>query len=400
TITKPPIGFLQFGYSKEVYEHDIIHIHDNISAVIYRNDKKNGTIKTLEITDGGQTINFIDPNLGKFIFDYYNCNDPDIINIAGNTYAIVYRDENDYGVLATVEIFDNGTITQQLNDTFSFDPTNKCFNPQFFHISNNTYGIIYYDDKPAGDGFITTIEISDTGVISNQVNDTQKFEDDYCIEPYITYLYDDYYSIAYQASSDNDGACTTIKINSSGIISDDPPKKLIFTDADKNYFAQECHLTHVANDIVAIVFSSGSHGGQPHQGHLVTFNSNADGDPINPLPPTISEPYDSGIYKEDSYGIHLNSKYLAASIGNDFFIKQINITSDWQHVVLTFDGYNVSVYLNGVEEITGISTDGIPSDPTKNILFGNSFFGYIDEIAILNRILTDSEITNWTPRIN
>ncbi len=390
TITKPALDFSQFG--DDVFEPDIIHINDTICAVIYRDSSnpENGIIKTIEIADNGQTIDFVNIANNSFEFDEGSaCFEPDIINVAGNTYTITYRGDNDLGVIATIEISDDGSITQQINDSFVFDSINKSYNPQLFRIADNIFGITYYDNDPAGDGFITTVEISDDGIITNPVIDSSKFEDDYCVAPYITYLHDDYYSIAYRTSSNNDGALATIEIDINGTISKNAPKKLIFTDDKKNYFAQECHLTHVAGDVVAIVFSSGSQSGQPHQGHMITFNSLADL-PENP-PPGSNVPYTSGIYKDNAYGVFLNRKYIGASIGNDFFLKQVNVSSDWNHVVLTYDGSNVNVYLNGSLEISEATDEAIPSN-TNDIFIGENFFGYIDEAAILPWVLTPAEI--------
>lgn len=390
TITKPAIGFSQFG--NDIFEPDIIHINDNISAVIYRDSSKpeNGIIKTIEITDSGQTIDFVNIADNSFEFDEGSaCFEPDIINVAGNTYAIAYRSDNDLGVIATIEISDDGSITQQINDSFVFDSINKSYNPQLFRIADNIFGITYYDDDPAGDGFITTVEISDDGIITDPAIDSSKFEDDYCVKPYITYLHGDYYSLAYRASSNNDGALVTIEIDINGTISENAPKKLIFTDDEKNYFAQECHLTHVAGDIVAIVFSSGSQSGQPHQGHMITFNSLAD-IPENP-PPSSNVPYTSGIYKDNAYGVFLNRNYIGASIGNDFFLKQVDVSPDWHHVVLTYDGSNVNIYLNGTLEISEVTNEIIPSN-TNDIFIGEEFFGYIDEVAILPWVLAPTEI--------
>jgi len=389
SITKQVIG--SFLFNNDVNEPDIIHINDSICAVIYRDDptktKGYGFLKTINITNNGQNIDFVNINGNSFEFDQgLKCSEPDIINVAGNIYAIAYSGNNNTGVLSTIKIFNDGHIDQNIIDSFNFDTINDSYNPQLFRISNNIFGLVYYDNNPAGDGFVTTVEISDTGIITKPAIDNSKFEDDYCLQPYVTYLHDDYYSIAYCSSSSNDGALTTIEIGSDGKISNNPPKKLIFTDTTKNYFGKQCHLTHVSGDIVAIVFSSGSYSGQPHQGHLITFNSLAD-IPENP-PPDSNIPYTSGIYKDDAYGVFLNRNYIGASIGNNFFLKEVNITPDiWYHVNLTYDGQNIKLYLDSVLEISDIATDTIPHS-TNDIIIGRKFFGYIDEVKILPYVLT------------
>jgi hypothetical protein len=82
-------------------------------------------------------------------------------------------------------------------------------------------------------------------------------------------------------------------------------------------------------------------------------------------------------------------------VTTDADIKQ----NTWSHVVMTFDGENWKIYVNG--EVRAYTTDypgeiGISSTP---LIIGNrptvmdcQFFGAIDEVRILNRALTDEEV--------
>ncbi len=70
--------------------------------------------------------------------------------------------------------------------------------------------------------------------------------------------------------------------------------------------------------------------------------------------------------------------------------------SQWNHIVLTYDGSMVRAYVNGVKVGEEVQTGAIKNDNTP-LLVGNynsnyPFFGTIDEIKFYKRVLTDEEI--------
>jgi len=73
------------------------------------------------------------------------------------------------------------------------------------------------------------------------------------------------------------------------------------------------------------------------------------------------------------------------------------LLNTWVHVVGTYDGQNIKIYINGVLKGTTPRTGAIPLKTTK-VLFGNNpdlsrdFNGIIDEVKIWNRALTADEI--------
>ena len=69
----------------------------------------------------------------------------------------------------------------------------------------------------------------------------------------------------------------------------------------------------------------------------------------------------------------------------------------WTHLATTYDGSMQRLYVNGVEVASRARTGSIvPSDDVLSIggdsISGKSFKGYLDEIRIYNRALTDNEI--------
>jgi len=73
--------------------------------------------------------------------------------------------------------------------------------------------------------------------------------------------------------------------------------------------------------------------------------------------------------------------------------------NQWTHLATTYDGQNQSLYINGVL-VNVMPQTGIPSTSTGalriggNSLWGGFYQGYIDEVRIYNRALSNAEIIN------
>ncbi|MBL8856116.1 MAG: SBBP repeat-containing protein, partial [Planctomycetaceae bacterium] len=73
----------------------------------------------------------------------------------------------------------------------------------------------------------------------------------------------------------------------------------------------------------------------------------------------------------------------------------------WQHVVGTYDGANLRVYINGMLQGTSAAFAGTMFDSNTTLRIGDSqasgsvpFDGRIDEVQLVNRALSDSDIAN------
>ncbi len=110
--------------------------------------------------------------------------------------------------------------------------------------------------------------------------------------------------------------------------------------------------------------------------------------------------------KEDSYEWAVRGGYLqwAINTGNwEWRDTGVEIPAHrWSHVVLTYDGIRVSAYLNGESRGYLVDDDGgglIANDNDLRIGArgtaspSSPFSGRIDEVRILNRVLTSDEIT-------
>ncbi|MDD5626263.1 MAG: DUF2341 domain-containing protein, partial [Patescibacteria group bacterium] len=121
----------------------------------------------------------------------------------------------------------------------------------------------------------------------------------------------------------------------------------------------------------------------------------------------------------DSWGVIVyNGKFYVSSDTTNYSIGSgiaaysstaIN-TTDWAHIVGTYDGVTAKIYVNGI--LTGSTTGAISIGTTSsNILLGNSwgssiggygseenFYGKMDEVRLYNRALSLGEVTTQYER--
>jgi hypothetical protein len=353
-------------------------IADNLSVLAYRDGSEHGVLRTIKTSDNGTSINASLTN-GTLEFDSINCFEPDLICVADNIYAITYRGSNDNGYLKTVRIADNGTVYPQVIDTFIFDLLNETYESQIIHVANNTYAIAYRDYNK--NGLLATVEINENGTIIKQVIDILEFEENYCLLPDITHMRNEIYLIAYEYEQ-LDGYVASIIIKPNGSISFE--SKFQF-NTKKNYHGLEPDIFRVSDDIYAIAFRSGSQSGTPHEGHLISCRFSYYDVPVDPLGIRV-------IYREGVYGIYVNQTHISATIGNHVISKEMVLSpTDWNQIVLTYNNSIIKLYINGNEETSEFYNGGIASS-IKDIYFGRSFYGHIDEIAIYGRELLPDEI--------
>jgi hypothetical protein len=135
------------------YEPVITNVSGTTYAIAYRGSA-NGSLKTVTISTAGIITATV---ISTFVFDAAASNLPDIVQVAPNTFAIVYGNSTNKGYLKTVTIAAGGTITQTAIDTFNFD-TVAGYEPSIIPISNTVFGVAY---RATGtDGTFVTIGIS------------------------------------------------------------------------------------------------------------------------------------------------------------------------------------------------------------------------------------------------
>ena len=138
-------------------------ISGSVYVIAYEGDSTDGLLKTVEIAADGQITDTV---IDTLEFDTLKGSTPTFIPISGNVYALAYTGEGNDGFLKTVEIATDGQITDSVIGTLEFD-TLEGDNPNIIPISGNVYAITYAGELE--DGFVKTVEIAANGQITNAV---------------------------------------------------------------------------------------------------------------------------------------------------------------------------------------------------------------------------------------
>ena len=141
----------------------IIQVSSDIFAIAYRLNTVEGFVKTLRIdatgdidqTQGGGTgiIDTLQFDTRALLFD--------ILNVVGNTYAVVHTGQDNDGFLTTLDIDPAGNIGAVI-DSLEFDLTDGFF-PDIENVADDIFAIAY---RGLGNvGFLKTVSIDATGSI-------------------------------------------------------------------------------------------------------------------------------------------------------------------------------------------------------------------------------------------
>ncbi|HIH00241.1 MAG TPA: hypothetical protein HA258_06610, partial [Thermoplasmata archaeon] len=157
------------------YEPDIINITTNRYAIVSRNSVFTGYVYTVNISDNGNiTENATTSVCDIFQFEATRCETPRIIKVVGSTdiYAIVYRGPNNYLYMATVQIKSDGKITKAVVDKKTLDSINSNF-PDIIYTDNDYYAVVYssYENYLAANRYVGRLQIAKVttaGVITAQ----------------------------------------------------------------------------------------------------------------------------------------------------------------------------------------------------------------------------------------
>jgi hypothetical protein len=242
TITKTAID--TWAFITTCYEPDITKISGNVYAIIYRGASNNGYLMTVTISPAGAITKtaIATSNFGTALYE------PDINFIAGTFYAIAYRDASNNGYLRTVNIANNGTITN--NSVSSWNFTTGVYNPRIRNISGNVYGIVY-----GNTGTVMTVTISPTGVITKTAISTWAF-DTTGNTPMIILISGNVYAVIYRGAS-NAGYVKTMTISTAGAITKTAISTLTF-DTTGGY---EPYILNVIGTVYAIAYRNSTNLG-------------------------------------------------------------------------------------------------------------------------------------------
>ena len=258
TINQTVIDTLEFDDAK-CFEPNIIHVSGDVYAIAYRGPDDDGFLKNVEIAPNGSITDTV---IDELEFDT-DCYEPNIIHVSGDVYAIAYhRTENGgSGILLTVGIAPNGSINNTVIDTLGFDT--DCDDPNIIHVSGDVYAIAYTKSNNQR-GNLLTVGIAPNGSINNTVIDTFEFDPSRCYEPNIIHVSGDVYAIAYRGSVSHVGFLNTVEIATDGQITDNITD-LTFHDQ----IAYNGNIIHVSvsDDVYVIAYT----GSPAHTGYVTTI---------------------------------------------------------------------------------------------------------------------------------
>jgi concanavalin A-like lectin/glucanase superfamily protein len=468
-ITNSIIDTLEFDTSSG-YNPNIILIKDDVYAIVYRGPNNDGFIKTVEIENDGQITNSI---IDTLEFGVSRCYYPNIIHINGDVYAIAYRGWDDDGFLATVEVANNGSITDKIISILEFD-NSYCYYPHIVHVNGDIYAITY--TGPGSDGFLITIEIANNGTITDSVIDTLEFDNSYGYEPRIIHVAGDVYAIAYTGPG-SDGFIKTVEIANNGTITNSVIDSLEF---DTSY-ARYSDIVHANGTVFAIAYMGPSsdgfiktveianngtitnsvidslefdtsycyepdiiciadavyaiaYTGPGYDGFLKTLRIGTNGSIVNAIDDSLEFDTSTGcepsiihvndtvyaiayrgpgsdgfvktieidlkgtirtiVSKDGAYGISANSTRVFATINTHTNIISAPISPGFNHIVFTYNKEGSSdqlrLYINGTEMANGTLTEAITTN-TNNLYFGK-VNAIIDEIAIYGTPLAIGDV--------
>ena len=117
------------------------------------------------------------------------CGEPCLINVVGDIYALVSTNENSLGFISTINITDTGDIIENVSssscilDLYSFD--SSCRNPKIIKISaiNGIYAIVYSRPSSGNQLYIKTVKIFNDGRINKAAIDTRVLDTNISASP-------------------------------------------------------------------------------------------------------------------------------------------------------------------------------------------------------------------------
>jgi hypothetical protein len=249
TITDSVTDTLEFDTS-QCDEPSIINVSPNIYAVAYRGPSSDGFIKTATIGANGQISN---TEIDLLEFDTSDGYWPDIISVSGNIIAIAYGGSGNVGKVITTTVDTNGLIGNAVIDTFTFDAS-ACYKPDIISISGGVFAIVYRG--ASNRGYVKTLAIAANGVITKTAIDTYTFDAAACYEPVMINVSGPVYAVVYRGNS-NGGTVKTLTIATNGIITKTPIDTYVF-DAGASY---EPVIVRVSGNVYAVAYRNSSNSG-------------------------------------------------------------------------------------------------------------------------------------------
>ena len=348
-------------------------ITDDLCAIAYRTKNEGGKLKTLIVSSKGA----ITPT--NYYYNESTMFEPYLFHIHNNVYGLAYRGVLNKGIIKTFN-FDNSTGAITFISSWNYSET-PAFEPCVTHVSGNVFAVVYRNDSQYPEGFVKTFKILTNGFFEPTPELHRRiFEEASCFDPCVVYDVDNSYSAVYATQDDSggnpggpgmyigfdiDNETGFITVNNSGMIFD---SKRCFTPI----------ILPINEHIFAITYTGPVNPQQSgHPGWLIT----------------VAYPGQRGIFKGDSYMISSSTNQIEGRINNvKVYYNDTKLGSNWHHIAMTYDGMFIRLYIDGINK-------SYLRYPNQNIILskedlflGRNYHGYLDEIAIYEKPLSDDQI--------
>ena len=373
--------FSSNGDNPDIIQHAV---NTSLYAIVFENNSK-GSISTIGISENGSIKSI---KLDEKNFNQSSISNPIIIHVTGDVYAIAYRGSSGAGVLTTVNIASDGSISKLKDFTFN---TTGCNMPSIINVSGDVYAIAY----SSGAGVVTTVHISSDGTTISKISYFQFAP--VCYEPKITRTSGGIYGLIYnkKGAGNTNGYLKTVEIEPNGYILDTlkPWEPETIDNQNPIKFFEPSDILHIDDGrVFAVAYRDGGVG-HGHPGFLITMRIGED-----PTPE-----YKRGVVRAGAATLYAEYPRDATMVNvlaclNGTEGDGISITTTvspgvWHHIALSYDGSTMSLYVDGTTN--PLLTKSLSKKlriPQESFRFGNIFYGYLDEIAIFDHALSSQEI--------
>jgi len=224
---------------------DLLHVSGDVYAVAYRGPYEDGFLKTFSISAAGDIgAEAID----TFEFQTTRADHPQLIHVSGSVYAIVYATTAGICWVVTISISAAGDIGAGLIDSFELTYSYHV-GTKICHVSGDVFAVVV--GAAVSHGFLTTISISAAGDIGASEIDHLEFDTTYCAYPSIVRVSSTMFAIAY-SGPDLDGFLKTISISIAGDIGAEAIDTLEFDAVD----CVTPRIINISGNIFAIAYTS------------------------------------------------------------------------------------------------------------------------------------------------
>ena len=322
-------------------EPSMVQVSGDIYAIAYSGQDSDGFVVTVDIDSAGAITGSV---IDTLEFETTVGQTPDLIHVSGDIYAIAYRGQGSDGFVVTVDIDSAGTIAASVVDSWEYD-TVRGYTPDIINISGDIYAIAY--SGQGSDGFVVTVDIDSAGTITTSAVDSLEFDTTRGASPRIVNVSGDIYAIAY-SGQDSDGFVVTVDIDSAGTIANSVVDSFEYDTLQGN----EPFIEPVSGDIFAIAYS-----GDGADGYLATV----DIDSAGTIAGAVVDSYEFDTTNGNEPDIeHVGGDVYAIAYrgeGSDGYLITVDVDSAGTITTLPIDTLEFDATVGNTPDIVQISGD-------------------------------------------